>query len=70
MYFSYLFIIICYSLFRRESVAEVVTIDYDFITGVCLQDLQRKLSHYSDRRLKIGAFSAASNVTGMHHCSS
>ena len=26
------------------------------------------LEYYSNRRVKIGAFSAASNVTGMHYC--
>ena len=27
--------------------------------------LEEKLQHYSDRRLKIGSFSAASNITGL-----
>jgi selenocysteine lyase/cysteine desulfurase len=48
----------------RESVADVVTIAYNSVTGVDLQDLQSKLSQYSSRKLKIGTFSAASNVTG------
>ena len=50
---------------RRESVAEVVTIAYHPVTGVDLTDLSHKLSLYSARKLKIGAFSAASNVTGI-----
>ena len=50
---------------RRESVAEVVTIAYHPVTGVDLTDLLDKLSLYSTRKLKIGAFSAASNVTGI-----
>ena len=50
---------------RRESVAEVVTIAYDPVTGVCLADLRTKLLKYSSRKFKIGAFSACSNVTGI-----
>ena len=49
----------------RESIAEVVTIKYSPITGVCLADLRDKLTEYKDRSVKIGAFSAASNVTGV-----
>jgi selenocysteine lyase/cysteine desulfurase len=49
----------------RESAAEVVTIAYDPITGVSLSDLAEKLHSYADRQLKIGSFSAASNVTGI-----
>jgi len=49
----------------RESVADVVVVAYDVITGVDLVDLERLLVKYSNRRLKIGAFSAASNVTGL-----
>ena len=49
----------------RESVAEVVTIAYSSETGVCLKDLKEKLVRYQHRKVKIGAFSAASNVTGI-----
>jgi len=50
----------------RESVAEVVTVKYSQQTGVCLEDLERLLIKYSGRKaLKIGSFSAASNVTGI-----
>jgi selenocysteine lyase/cysteine desulfurase len=49
----------------RESVAEVITIAYSPSTGVCLEDLRRKLEEYKDRKVKIGAFSAASNVSGV-----
>ncbi len=49
----------------RESVADVVTIAYDAVTGVNLVDLDRQLLAHKDRLIKIGAFSAASNVTGV-----
>ena len=49
----------------RESVAEVVTIRYHPTTGVCINHLEEMLTRYSKRVLKIGAFSAASNVTGV-----
>jgi hypothetical protein len=49
---------------RRESVADVVTVQYDLSTGVSIPDLERKLAQNAHRKLKIGAFSAASNVTG------
>lgn len=50
----------------RESFAQVVTIKYSQSTGVCLVDLEQKLRLYSNRKsLKIGTFSAASNVTGV-----
>jgi selenocysteine lyase/cysteine desulfurase len=49
----------------RETVADVVTISYDPITGVSLTDLKARLEKYADRKFKIGSFSAASNVTGI-----
>lgn len=52
-------------LLRRESVADVVSVLYSPSTGVCLSDLSRLLSLYSNRKLKVGSFSAASNVTGV-----
>ena len=49
----------------RETAADVVSVQYSPITGVCLQDLSRLLQLYATRKVKIGAFSAASNVTGI-----
>jgi selenocysteine lyase/cysteine desulfurase len=49
----------------RESVADVVTVDYCTRQGVSLPHLRSLLFQYKSRRLKIGAFSAASNVTGV-----
>ena len=49
----------------RESVAEVVTIPQNDAGGVDLEALQSALDKYADRPLKIGSFSAASNVTGI-----
>ncbi|MDQ6687968.1 MAG: aminotransferase class V-fold PLP-dependent enzyme [Actinomycetota bacterium] len=49
----------------RESIADVVTIREDADGGVCLDDLRTRLEEYADRPLKIGSFSAASNVTGI-----
>lgn len=48
-----------------ESVAEVVEIALDDSGRVDLVDLERKLTRYRDRPLRIGSFSAASNVTGV-----
>ncbi len=49
----------------RESTAEVVAIDLDPDGGIDLEHLERELGRYADRRVKIGTFSAASNVTGI-----
>ena len=49
----------------RESIADVVTIREDADGGVCRDDLRARLEEYADRPLKIGSFSAASNVTGI-----
>lgn len=49
----------------RESIADVVVIDEDADGHVDLEMLEVKLSEFSDRPLKIGSFSAASNVTGI-----
>lgn len=49
----------------RESICDVVTIDEDADGRICLEDLASKLARYGDRPLKIGSFSAASNVTGI-----
>ena len=49
----------------RESLADVVTIAEDRDGRIDLDHLEAVLDEYSDRPLKIGSFSAASNVTGI-----
>jgi selenocysteine lyase/cysteine desulfurase len=49
----------------RESIAEVVTILEDGDGRLDLAQLEEELRRYSGRPLKIGSFSAASNVTGI-----
>jgi selenocysteine lyase/cysteine desulfurase len=49
----------------RESIAEVVTIHEDADGRVDLEHLEHELRRHADRRVKIGSFSAASNVTGI-----
>ncbi len=49
----------------RESIADVVTIRQDDDGGVCQEALRERLEEYAARPLKIGSFSAASNVTGI-----
>ncbi|MCP4966924.1 MAG: aminotransferase class V-fold PLP-dependent enzyme [bacterium] len=49
----------------RESIADVVTIAEDADGHIDLHQLEKELEHYADRDLKIGSFSAASNVTGI-----
>ncbi|MFT4975474.1 MAG: selenocysteine lyase/cysteine desulfurase [Myxococcota bacterium] len=49
----------------RESIADVVTIDEDADGRIDLVALEAALIRYQDRPLKIGSFSAASNVTGI-----
>ena len=49
----------------RESIAEVVTIDEDSDGHIDLAHLERDLLRFRDRPLRIGSFSAASNVTGI-----
>ena len=49
----------------RESIADVVTISQDADGGVDQEDLRRQLVRYAARPLKVGSFSAASNVTGI-----
>ncbi len=49
----------------RESIADVVTIREDADGHIDLGELERGLAQYADRPLKIGSFSAASNVTGI-----
>ncbi len=49
----------------RESIADVVTIHEDLHGGIDLDELEARLVEYKDRPLRIGSFSAASNVTGI-----
>ncbi len=49
----------------RESIADVVVIDEDANGRIDLEHLERELVRYRDRELRIGSFSAASNVTGI-----
>jgi selenocysteine lyase/cysteine desulfurase len=49
----------------RESIADVVEIGEDPNGSISLEELERRLLEYAHRPLKIGSFSAASNVTGI-----
>ena len=49
----------------RESIAEVVVIHEDQDGHIDQQQLKEELVRFEDRKLKIGSFSAASNVTGI-----
>ena len=49
----------------RESIADVVTIREDADGHIDQQQLATELETYADRPLRIGSFSAASNVTGI-----
>jgi selenocysteine lyase/cysteine desulfurase len=49
----------------RESIADVVTIHEDLHGGIDLDHLEAELVAHADRPLRIGSFSAASNVTGI-----
>jgi selenocysteine lyase/cysteine desulfurase len=51
-------------LLWRESAAEVVPVGQDAAGHLDLAELERHLARYADRPLRIGSFSAASNVTG------
>src|SRR3954462_3405914 len=49
----------------RESIAAVVTIHEDQDGHIDVDQLRAELERYADRELRIGSFSAASNVTGI-----
>ena len=49
----------------RESIADVVRIEEDADGHIDLAQLERELVAHRERPLKIGSFSAASNVTGI-----
>lgn len=49
----------------RETIADVVTIEETDDGLLDLRDLEKQLKKYKNRPLKIGSFSAGSNVTGI-----
>lgn len=49
----------------RESIADVVVIGEDHDGHIDLAQLETELERFAERPLKIGSFSAASNVTGI-----
>ncbi len=49
----------------RESIADVVVIHEDAAGQIHVGELERRLEEYASRPLRIGSFSAASNVTGV-----
>jgi selenocysteine lyase/cysteine desulfurase len=49
----------------RESIADVVVIREDADGHIDARQLEEELRRYADRPLRIGSFSAASNVTGI-----
>lgn len=49
----------------RESIADVIEINEDSDGRIDLTELEERLVEFSERPLKIGSFSAASNVTGI-----
>ena len=49
----------------RESICEVITIHEDADGQIDLQELEAQLVAHADRPMRIGSFSAASNVTGI-----
>jgi selenocysteine lyase/cysteine desulfurase len=49
----------------RETIADVVVIDEDHDGRIDEAHLERELEAFAERPLKIGSFSAASNVTGI-----
>ena len=49
----------------RETIADVVVIGTDADGHIDLADLSAQLARYAERPLRIGSFSAASNVTGI-----
>lgn len=49
----------------RESIADVVVIHEDLAGRIDIAELERRLEEYAHRPLRIGSFSAASNVTGV-----
>lgn len=56
-----------------ETIADVIVLDHDKDLMVDPAELELQLENYRDRKVKIGAFTACSNVTGIitpyHHLS-
>ncbi len=48
-----------------ESLAEIVILKHDELGFVDMNDLEDQLKKYRERQIKIGAFTACSNVTGV-----
>ena len=48
-----------------ETIADVIVLDHDKDLMVDPSELERQLNKYKHRKLKIGAFTACSNVTGI-----
>lgn len=49
----------------RETIADVVVVEEDGAGLVDIENLHAELDRHADRPLKVGSFSAASNVTGV-----
>ena len=49
-----------------ETIADVICLNPNDEGLVDLNDLEKKLNKYDSKKLKIGAFTACSNVTGIH----
>jgi len=49
----------------RETIAEVIAIPEDDSGAIDLNVLKKELNRFKERKVKIGSFSAASNVTGV-----
>lgn len=51
----------------RETIGDTVYVDFDAQGRISADHLDRQLALHADRRVKIGTFSAASNVTGIRN---
>jgi selenocysteine lyase/cysteine desulfurase len=51
----------------RETIGEMAYVDFDAHGRVSVEHLDAQLERYRDRPVKIGTFSAASNVTGIYN---
>ncbi len=48
-----------------ETIADVIVVEPDQHNHVCLKNLRIAVERYKERKIKIGAFTACSNVTGI-----
>ncbi len=48
-----------------ETIADVVVLQPDEFNNVVTDELRKQLENYADRKMKIGSFTACSNVTGV-----